>query len=434
MVGPASALSTYSMTMVKKIVNNDHFNSATATKFGDLAVTFDVPTWQSVGSTASYVYLSLPSSPTGYAFDLNVLATPAQTAGTETNGIPNVPSVTLTSSAYIIGGTGAVTITGADPDSFLDESTNTTVAGWNMLMISLTTSSVAQGATSVELSIPLCVAAPPGETGAIAATASAPSSSVFSSGSITIGTVGTSTVSLSVESTPAISSAGGSLGTIDIKEGANGALYDTNGSPVLELTLPPGFTWNTSGWGTTSPFSYMWGGAWSTNPGTSVAAPGPQTSAYYSLITGPATNSAYTSGLSTSNGGRELDFYNSTLASASGLWFKFTGTISVDEATAQTGNITVTVAGQTSANVTTLVVGSYGSFGNTGAVGTAPTIVAGKAGTTAGEIGDQGSYPRQPHLGPDDHPDPALRCGLGSGSGPRHHSLHQHRKHRVILQ
>ena len=31
MVGPASALSTYSMTIVKKIVNNDHFNSATAT-------------------------------------------------------------------------------------------------------------------------------------------------------------------------------------------------------------------------------------------------------------------------------------------------------------------------------------------------------------------------------------------------------------------
>ncbi len=137
----------------------------------------------------------------------------------------------------------------------------------------------------------------------------------------------------------------------------------------------------------------MWGGASSTNPGTSVAAPGPQTSAYYSLTTGPATNSAYTSGLSTSNGGRELDFYNSTLASASGLWFKFTGTISVDEATAQTGNINVTVAGQTSANVTTLVVGSYGSFGNTGAVGTAPTIVAGKAGTTAGEIEIKESIP-----------------------------------------
>ena len=46
----------------------------------------------------------------------------------------------------------------------------------------------------------------------------------------------------------------------------------------------------------------------------------------------------------------------------------------------------VTVGGQTSATVSTLVVGSYGSFGNTGTVGTAPTIIAGKAGSTVGEI------------------------------------------------
>ncbi len=61
--------------------------------------------------------------------------------------------------------------------------------------------------------------------------------------------------------------------------------------------------------------------------------------------------------------------------------------VNVDEATAQTGNITVEVGGQTSANVSTLVVGSYGSFGlTTAASGTAPTIVAGEQGDTIGEL------------------------------------------------
>ena len=45
------------------------------------------------------------------------------------------------------------------------------------------------------------------------------------------------------------------------------------------------------------------------------------------------------------------------------------------------------VGGQTSSNVSTLVVGSYGSFGMTcSASGTAPTIVAGEEGSTVGEF------------------------------------------------
>lgn len=77
----------------------------------------------------------------------------------------------------------------------------------------------------MQLSIPLAVAAPPGTVGAITATASATSSSIFSSGTITIDTVGADTVALAVESTPAFSSAGGTTGIIDIKENAAGALY-----------------------------------------------------------------------------------------------------------------------------------------------------------------------------------------------------------------
>ncbi len=47
----------------------------------------------------------------------------------------------------------------------------------------------------------------------------------------------------------------------------------------------------------------------------------------------------------------------------------------------------MTIGGQTSANVSTLVVGSYGSFGITcDASGTAPTIVAGEEGSTIGEL------------------------------------------------
>jgi hypothetical protein len=409
MVGPASAMSTYSMTTVKKIINTDHFYSE-----GNLIVTFDAPTWSS--ATGSYVYLSLPSSPAGYAFNLDPPKDAAASTGaptyaslsglTATNGTAAAgtsTTFTLNSSNLINdGGNAIVTIAETTPVQFTDNSTSrttsgSTLTGYQMLQISVS-GAPSTTQTSVELSIPLALAAPIGENGAITATASAPSSSVFSGGSITIGTVGASTVGLAVESAPSLSSTGGIVGTIDIKENAAGALYDASGNAVLKLTLPPGFTWNTAGWGTTSPFTYMWGGAAGTDPGLPYA---DLTSAY----TTSATNGA--NGWQTSNDGRELDFYNSnpnpvklpstgTLcagSSLSGLFFKFTPSISVDESTAATGNITVTVGGDTSATVSTLVVGSYGSFGNTGTVGSGPTILAGKAGITAGEIEIKESIP-----------------------------------------
>ena len=83
---------------------------------------------------------------------------------------------------------------------------------------------------------------PSGVTGGVTQTVSAPSGSVWSSGSGTIAMVGNATLTVAVESTPAISSAGGSVGIIDVTENAAGALA-SGGNPGLKLTLPPGFTW-----------------------------------------------------------------------------------------------------------------------------------------------------------------------------------------------
>ena len=75
------------------------------------------------------------------------------------------------------------------------------------------------------------------------------------------------------------------------------------------------------------------------------------------------------------------------MASANALYFKLTDGITIDESTAKAGNITAQVGGDTSSNVSSLVVGSYGEFGATCDVsGTAPTITAGMKGSGIGEI------------------------------------------------
>jgi hypothetical protein len=181
------------------------------------------------------------------------------------------------------------------------------------------------------------------------------------------------------------------VGTITVKENTAGSLNDvTAGGTSLKLTLPPGFSWVTSG----------------ISNGTSAAALGsstfPSTYTYFwgdkNLLTDIANK------ISTSNDGRELDIssdlgymgstpadYSSTATgvtngSNSSTYFEFSPSISVNESTATTGPIVVTVGGSASANVSTLTLGTYGQFGVTATAQSAPTIAAGQCGDAIGEL------------------------------------------------
>lgn len=345
-VGTASATATYSITGVSTVQAN------TTQVVGSLEVTMD-PATANVANGQT-LFLNLPSTPSGYALYLGTAAAVYDTstgyspAGISAVGQANGYNVTATASAVNLQ-TVKLVVTGIHPDVDV---------------------------TSYELVIPLMITVPSGVTGNVTLSASAQGSTVYPSGSLVIASVGTVGLTLAVESTTAISSSGGSVGTVDVTENSAGSLdnYNAGGTP-LKLTLPPGFTWASS-WITGSvaaPFAYMWG----------------DQTLYNDLISGLNTTAAATTGITFSNDGREMDVnsaYASQAALGGALFFKMTPAIVVDEATAATGNITVTVSGSATSNVSTFVIGTYGQYGATIDAHSAPTIGAGQTGDTIGEL------------------------------------------------
>ena len=317
-VGTANASCTYGITSV----NNISAGTGVPQVCGTGEETFDIPTWESaIGSTTDYVYKSLPSSPLGYAFYIGSSTSapfiPAIGPYGNTEGLPqyvysnDVIGPTPGTADIRITGTDWVTVNGGG--SYLYPQTlNETIVSPGTLPGYLP--------TSVTIECPTTIWVPSGVTGGVTITNAAPSGSIYSSGSGTIAMVGNATVTLAVESTPSISSAGGSVGIIDVTENAAGALM-AGGNPGLKLTLPPGFTWETPSTG--SMIEYMWGTDENGVPGDS-------------NIEAPDI---------TNNAGRELDI-NETGASEAAQFFKINAVVDVDEATAQTGNITVEVGGR----------------------------------------------------------------------------------------
>ncbi len=418
-VGPASAMCTYNTTSVVNVTAG-----GAPQDIGAGEITFDIPTWDSIGTTNGSVYADLPSTPGGFAnadpalysayppgssypagttiggVDVSGQTVPVTSRGfyvlptgaTPPAGYPavNDPEQNSHGSDGIINGYGAVILTGSDyqyenawdltktegvpqqngqdyiiPAGYYPRNINVTVIPYAAQPV------ITGNPSNVTLELTSTLWIPSGVTGTITQTLAAPSSSVFTAGSGPIAIVGNATLTVAAESTPAISSAGGAVGIIDVTENAAGALA-SGGNPGLKLTLPPGFTWETNPG--QSLVEYMWG---TDDQGLQDA------------------NNIQTNIADLSNDGRELDIYDqatkgstsSTGASTTAQFIKINAGVSVDEATAETGNITVTLGGQTSANVSTLVVGSYGSFGTTcAASGTAPTIVAGEQGSTIGEL------------------------------------------------
>jgi hypothetical protein len=345
MVGPASATASYAMSNVKNV------SAGTTPDIGALEITLTPA--DCTLAAGNFVDFQLPSSPTGFAMGVagNILDVH------EVSG-PLDP-------AYMINCAGTVTLT-----------RETTLLYRLDIGDDFGYSPGAQG--NAQILIPLTLQVPGGVSGDIVLRANATSGSVLPSGSITIATVGAKTVTLGVESTPSISSSGGDLGILDIKENAAGALYDSTGNAVLTLTLPPGFSWNgfdlTPVWGSADLVSYLTG---ESDKHTWTDANGTDHTGY--------------AGYKVTNNNRELKFYNSVLDTSfpgggGSTFFEIQGKVTVDESVAKTGNITVSIGGSTGANVSSAVLGTYGEFGVTADAVSAPSLVSGKTGQDIGNL------------------------------------------------
>nr|WP_205664703.1 stalk domain-containing protein [Ammonifex thiophilus] len=216
--------------------------------------------------------------------------------------------------------------------------------------------------------IPLSIKVPTGVTGDIVLTASAPGDSTFSSGSVVIARVGVGKATLAVESVPSISSSGGPIGVIDIKEDAAGALKDSGSTAALKLRLPPGFKWDKD-----RGFSVnvMWGTLHiPANPRVNPA-------------TAP-TNQAY---FVVTNDDRDLEIHvPAGAASDRDTFFKLSASIKVDESVAKTGEVKVTVSGATTASPSELIVANYGEYGVTVKAYSKTDIIAGKVAQDIGKL------------------------------------------------
>jgi hypothetical protein len=353
--GTASATASYSMTNVATVVSNATTATSAPVAIGSSVVTMDPATAGSIAGQS--LYLELPTTPVGYGLYVQGLAKPYIAGAVATTIYCSPIGTTLTryevdltsynSTGTILNPAGTY---GGAGDYYIKVTFADNIAG----------SEISPGATQVQFSLPLALVVPSGITGNVNLTISAPGSSAFPSGTAVIATVGAAGLTLGVSGTTAISSSGGPVATIDVTENAIDSLNNVAaGGTPLKLTLPPGFSWNDPDTYTVQP---MWG-----DPG---------------LVTHLALSNA-------NNDGRELDIssaYATSVAGGGAAYFQFTPAVSVNEALATAGNITVTVGGNATSNVSSFAVGTYGQFGATCKAQSATSIGAGQEGVNIGEL------------------------------------------------
>ena len=318
MATPALAASTYTMSNVATVKA-----PSTDKVIGTLQV--DLPSV----SVGGFVYISLPSSPsspTGFSFKDMAVSIPGTVEG-NANGIENVIIEPASGDGRVIKISHTVRSGAAgNPGRFILGSVNPNTGVFEGLKIDI----------------------PRGVTGEIKATLTAPSSVIYTGGSVTIAKVGPLAVSAAVESVPSIGSAGGPVGAIKILEYNFGALVKSDNS--LKLTLPSGFTWksakvDTVYWGDMSTVHFKYGSDY--------------------------------------NNGRDLIL---DVDAESARYFTIAAEVNVDESVAKIGDISVTLGGDSSVTRGSLTIAKYGDYGvKVSAVGT-ENVMAGKADQKLGKF------------------------------------------------
>lgn len=312
MGAPALAASTYSVSYVPFLQNGANAPNNVITIKLDAG---SLPT----GSTTGSVYLDLPSDPTGYTWTLTP-STPSLVDG-QTNALSsgNISLVKVGSTEQY-----RLSITGV---------TNPNTAG----AITLTVNNIS---------------VPGGVTGDVKVTASAPANSPFSNGQFVIGTVGTGNVSISAESIANFGSGGGTLGVINVKESAPGALDEATSS--VKFTLPNGFEWDNNA----GSVSVIWGDFGATPTLTF-----------------------------DSNDKRVLKLNVANDTDNIAGFVKIVGLkVKVDESVAKTGEVVLTIGGDSTSTVDTVKVANYGDYEVTAAFLDTPTLIAGQTGQKIGKL------------------------------------------------
>ncbi|MZP29526.1 hypothetical protein GTO91_07375 [Heliobacterium undosum] len=205
------------------------------------------------------------------------------------------------------------------------------------------------------------ITVPSGQNGNFKAVFEARPGSIFSNGEVIIASVGSGSLTASIDDVRSFSSSGlAAIDPIRIKEDRPGALK--SGTDTIKLKLPAGFTWsNVPAAGT--PISQIWSDA-------------------NTVITYQGTTDS----------GRTLQigvaFNNGATQSNSAVYFSLNGIgVSVDESTARTGDVTVDIGGRSSCTPGSLVIGSYGEYGaHIKTYGDTPTLLAGRKDAIAGKF------------------------------------------------
>jgi hypothetical protein len=221
LTGPASAASTYSMTFVNTVNDESQTFSGGESILGLLQI--DLP---AIVDTNSSVLLTLPATPSGYSWDEDFAYSIPANIGSAKNVISTV-SLTEVSATTL-----KLEITGLTAGQ---------EGGAGRVFIGFNSAGPSQSTVTSGLGVHI----PSSADGEVNLTLSAPSNSIFTSGTVVIAeVVGTRSVTLATESATTIGESGGSIGEVTIKEDSSGSLYDPRGNNLLKFTLPSGFTWD----------------------------------------------------------------------------------------------------------------------------------------------------------------------------------------------
>ncbi|OPX94557.1 MAG: hypothetical protein A4E53_00048 [Pelotomaculum sp. PtaB.Bin104] len=187
----------------------------------------------------------------------------------------------------------------------------------------------------------------------------------FASGSVVVGKVGSGSVELSIDDVNTITSTGGNISTVNVKEDRPGALR--NSTKSIKVKLPSGFEWNTASAVTTT---NKWGTIGAQPAGANLTA----------ALTAAGT------GYTLTDNNRTLQI-NSAGGSVAALYYTITGLgITVDESVAKAGDIEAIVSGDSSTTPSTLVIGRYGDFSSSVSTSDAKDVRAGRTDEEIGKI------------------------------------------------
>lgn len=330
-MGTVSASSTYSAINVPAVTAGaTYYTGAAGQLFNRIGVTVAAGSLTGVAAPYGTVRISLPTDTY-----VNI-------------GAPVLPA-TLPGSA-VNNGIDGVTVAGVAGTRGTDVNGDAVYREYDITITSTNASAINGGYIPLDL---FRFVVPGGASGSINASFDAAPNSCFSSGTVTIATVGTGVVSVSIDKVKTISSAGGAIEPLKIKEDRPGAIVAS--TKTLKYKLPTGFTW--------------------ANP----AAIDPAM-VYGNLNPGAGT-------LSLTDNDRTLVLNTNALgASTAATYLTISGlSIVVDDTIAKIGDVVCSISGDSTCGQSEITVAKYGDYSVTASAFGDPKDV--KAGRIDQEVG-----------------------------------------------